>query len=123
MVDRAFTKALERLDKMGLKLVRQDGVRLIYENPSPLPRAFLSAGLASSESEPWDVTSLAGNSVTTSDPRMISAAKAAGLIAQKTPPTDLGSVIMEDYHHTALRIRTVNRVPAVLVVTDSWHPN
>jgi hypothetical protein len=111
------------LDRMGLKPIRQDSVRLIYENPSALPRAFLSAQLASSDLEPWEVTSLSGNSVTTSDMRMISAAKNAGLTDQQIPPADLGTVTMEEYHHTRLRIRTVNRVPAVLVVTDSWHPN
>jgi hypothetical protein len=80
IVDRYFTDVIARLNGFGLKPVREDQVRLIYENPAPKPRAFLAAHQA-------------------------------------------GSVAIEEYHNTRVRIQTESSAPAKLVLMDSYHPN
>ena len=80
IVDRSFTDAITRLNGFGLKPVRADQVRLIYENPTPQPRAFLAANQA-------------------------------------------GSVAIEEYRHTRVRILTDSSAPSNLVLMDSYHPN
>jgi hypothetical protein len=123
IVERGFAEAIARLERLGLKPVHQDSVRLIFENPTPQPRASLSDHLASSELEPWDAPSLPEGAATTTDPRLISAATQAGIARQPAASTDPGTAVVEEYHHTKLRIRTANPRPAMLIVTDSWHPN
>lgn len=122
IVERGFAVAIERLERMGLKVVQQDQVRLIFENPVPAPRAFLAVNVVSSELTPWELPP-SGGDVTTLDARLIAAASAAGIATKFQSTADLGTVAFESYHNTSMRIRASNHVPAMLVVMDSWHPN
>jgi len=74
IVDRAFPEAIARLSRIGLKEVYQDGIRLVFENASPLPRAFLAAKLVAAASMPWELPD-AGSTATTLDQKLIDDAK------------------------------------------------
>ncbi len=123
IVERDGADAIARLHGLGLEPVHSDLIRLVFENPTPLPRAFLAPQLVSRESEPWDAPSLPAGSATTIDPLLINEGKRLGIVGQLPSESNVAAAFIEEYHHTALRIRTANPAPAVLVVTDSWHPN
>lgn len=41
VVDRRIDAAVNRLSAIGYKVVRQDSIRVVFENPHPMPRAFV----------------------------------------------------------------------------------
>ena len=122
---REMTTAVGRLRAFGYPVVKEDAVRIVFENPSPAPRAFVAAGLANSAGWPSASGPLAWKVATSSDARLLAEASTLGIQAGQSSPGDTqnASVIIRDYHNARLRLDATLKRPGLLVLMDSWHPN
>jgi hypothetical protein len=115
IVDRTFDAAISRIESYGYRIASADDVRLVFENPHPLPRAFVVRTLLPGDGFPQAVR----NTATTSDAMLMQHAK-KWLASQASRADD--AVELRSYHHTYFKIQATLGTPGVLVVTDTWTP-
>jgi post-segregation antitoxin (ccd killing protein) len=121
VIDRTFKAAIARVVGFGYPLVNSDPVRLIYENPHPLPRAFVVRNLFGGNVLPLGVR----EAITTVDGALVQDARQLGVPIGATviPGVDASSnVRIIAYHHDLIRVRTALRAASILVLTDAWTP-
>jgi len=129
MADRSMLTAIARLQTFGYRIVMQDPVRLIFENPNPQPRAFLVSSVADSSKLPSEFGLSSRLIGVTKDKEFLETAQRNGIskidLQSKPQPESPspGTVQITDYHHTRVRMRSVALKPSVLVFADSWTPN
>jgi hypothetical protein len=96
----------------------------VYENPHPLPRAFLSPLLARTVRAPLHPF-FAARLAHTADPTLLSDARAAGIPKAGTTASVPGTARITHDRNTEVRVRTEASKPSVLVLTDvyadGWH--
>ena len=121
IVDKQSVPAVERLDRLSLKRFSEDPVRIVFEAERSLPRAYLVAAIKENDQLPTDLEM--GHVAFTSDRSFLAMAKAAGIPELPGGASSPQSVEIQTYWHADVRIRTNSATPAVLVLSDSWHPN
>ena len=129
MVDRGIQPAIQKLTSLGFRVVKDDSIRLIYENPDALPRSFSVSSLRKVGGVPWELGSSAATVATSTDRRLCSEARRLG-IPESIPKSDATLLQPErsdwttvrEYHDDRIRIRCKLARAGVLVVTDSWSP-
>ena len=121
IVDKTAVGAVRKLDELKLKRLTEDPVRIVFEVEGGLPRACLVSGIVESDRLLPDLE--LGTRVSTADRSLISGARAAGIPASPAVAAGPRSAVIEANHHTRVNIRTNSDTSAVLVLSDSWHPN
>lgn len=102
-----------------------DGTHVrIYENPDPLPRAFVVHRLVESAGTPLDEGISPRQVATSDDPRLIEAAQSLGIgPTEGRGSSDKVGAVVRRYDHARVEIEADLSTPGVLVLTDAWHPN
>lgn len=118
VVDRNFFNALLQLSAFGYPVITGDSVRVIFENPHPLSRAFVVQKVVAGDQLP---TSDIRNTVTTVDPSLLQDAQ--NLVIGKTPQTsNVSAAAITVYHHDLVRVQCDLKSSGILVLTDAWTP-
>jgi len=128
IVDRRFEPAIRRLSGLGYGVVQEDPIRLIFENPHPMPRSFIVRELRTLDGLPSDVGLDASRLATTTDKQLLFEAKKLGLsidIPENTASQQPGAsdtVEIGEYHHDRVQVKCNLRRAGLLVMADSWSP-
>jgi hypothetical protein len=112
------------MDRAGWKNAYKDSTFVIFENPDPLPRAFIVHQVSEEHQTPLDIGKSPLVVATSDDPVLIAEAKANGILG----PNSLGPGNNEQaeitrYDHTRVDISATVTQTGVLVLNDAWHPN
>lgn len=101
-----------------------DGAHVrIYENPNPLPRAFVVHQLVESRRTPIEEGHSPRLVATSDDAALIAAARALGIGPEKPAGAFDDVAVISRYGHASVEIRADLKAPGVLVLNDAWHPN
>lgn len=128
IVDRRFEPAIRRLSGLGYGVVQEDRIRLIFENPHPMPRSFIVRELRTLDGLPSDVGLDASRLATTTDKQLLFEAKKLGLsidIPENTASQQPGAsdtVEIGEYHHDRVQVKCNLRQAGLVVMADSWSP-
>ncbi len=128
VVDAGNQRALMRLSGLGYQIVRQDGLRLIYENPHAMPRVFAVRDVYTLNGLPSDIGANAMRSAATTDQTLLAQLKRLGVSldeAVRHSASDVDSadwVQLASYHHDRIQVRCNLKNAELLVFTDSWNP-
>lgn len=102
----------------------EDAYFLIFENPSPLPRSYVTHGLVAGKATPID-RGQSPHAVTVSDdPQLVELARKLGVTSEPSETaaaTEFASITR--YEHVRVEIVANLTRPGVLVLNDSWHAN
>jgi hypothetical protein len=124
IVDKLLTQAIARVRSLGYPVVQEDALRVVFENPQPLPRAFAVPMLLRYDGLPHEIPMSPLLAATTTDERLQQVAREMSISDKPRPSSDAaGTVSVQAYHHDSMTLHASVRTPAVVVVTDSWHPN
>lgn len=106
------------------KVAYQDAYFVIFENPTPLPRAFVVDRLVEGKETPLDLGLSPREVAVSSDPALLTAARALGITDRAgETAAPAGSVTITRYDHARVDITAELDRPGVLVLTDAWYPN
>jgi hypothetical protein len=120
VVDRGQVGSLTRMAELGYPVVREDGVRQIYENPGYLERAIVVGALVKSKDIPGKGR-VGLDVAATTDGRLLEAARALGISNQ--PAGRAGTANITEYRHGKVALKAELDRPGILVVSDAWHPS
>ena len=130
VVDRGVNPAIRRLDALRYSVVRQDPIRVIYENPNPMPRSFAVAAIRKGSGLPPELGDAVRTVALTADEAFAHEANRIGVPNLDSTPrpsqTQLespGEIQIESYHHTKIKLQCLMRRAGIVVLTDSWNPN
>ena len=102
----------------------EDPYFLIFENPSPLPRSYVTHGLVAGKATPVD-RGQSPHAVTVSDdPQLIEMARKLGITGEASEAaaaTEFASITR--YEHVRVEIVANLSRPGILVLNDAWHAN
>jgi hypothetical protein len=126
IVDRSMTAVIDRARSFGFPVVKEDRVRLIFENPRPLARAIIAGQLIHAKGLP-DEQSIS-TTATTLDEQLESEARRIRVpVLDTNTPTvtarGAGEVSVTRYTNTKVDLTASLNRPGILVLMDSWHPN
>lgn len=114
VVDKSLGQAMARVSELGYPVVAQDSIRAIFENPHPMPRAFVVHQWVESDKLPPDI----GTALATKDRELLVELRALEESEEVPEPVEILS-----HTNTTVRLRCRMQKPGALVLTDSWHPN
>jgi len=130
VVQRNFDTAIQRLDSLRYSVVMQDPIRLIYENPNPMPRSFAVAAIRKYSGLPPELGDAVRTVALTEDEAFVHEANRIGVLtltampgSPQTPLESPGEIQIESYHNTGIKLQCLMRRAGIVVLTDSWHPN
>jgi len=120
VVDRGFLNVIASLSALGYRVVNGDSVRVIFENPHPMPRAFVVRQLTYGDQLPRGVDSI-HDMASTTDVSLLQQVQKLG-ISTAPQPDEKSEIKITAYHHDLVRIDCDLPSPGVLIITDSWTP-
>ena len=105
--------------------VYEDGNFAIFENPDPMPRAFITHRLVKDRSTPIDRGKSPLALATSDDEMFIAHARREGIadVAVSAASPEDEAVAITRYDHDLVQITATSNSPGILVLNDSWHPN
>ncbi len=105
--------------------VYEDDYFVIFENPDPLPRAFVTHRLVRDPLTPIDSGQSPLLLATTDDDALLSQARGEGITEADAPAASAadGPTSITRYDHDRVEITADLRTPGILVLNDAWHPN
>ncbi len=120
----AFPRMRAFMERSGWARAYADAYFIIFENPDPLPRAFITHRLAERETTPVDSGESPREVATSDDPQFLDSARRIG-ITEKASNGRLKEelAVIKRYEHVRVDIEADLAQPGVLVLTDAWHPN
>ena len=120
IVDREQQGALKKLGEFQYRAVREDGIRLVFENSGYLQRAFVVGAVVDAHGIPGDSNAANTTAATTTDRELLAAADALGV--SRLPHGLVGKAKISEYRNGSLRVRVDLDRPGILVLMDAWHP-
>ncbi len=113
------------MERSGWTRAYEDAYFVIFENPHPPMRAFVTHRLVQNPQTPLDLGQSADDVATTDDTDLIERARALGVSNADRPGANAGyePATITKYDHAELVIDVTLRTPGILVVRDAWHPN
>jgi hypothetical protein len=127
-VDAGNERAATRVSGLGYRIIHHDALRLIYENPHAMPRAFAVRDVRTLDGLPSDAGVNPLHAAATMDDTLLSEVKGFGIPVDPpdkpvVPAPDLSNTVqVTAYHHDRIRVRCDLKEAALLVLTDSWNP-
>jgi hypothetical protein len=111
-------------NRSGWKNAYEDPSFVIFENPNPLPRAFIVHQVYEGHETPLDIGKSPLAVATSDDPVLIAEARSNGLIDLDPPgPGNIEQTEITRYDHTRVEISANLTRTGILVLNDAWHPN
>jgi hypothetical protein len=111
---------------MGYQIVRNDGLRIIFENPHAMPRAFAVHDVRTLDGLVSDVGANVSSAAATTDQNLLADVRRLGVPVDPPAPattTYLAEALrVTEYHHDRIRIKCNLKEPALVVLTDCWNP-
>lgn len=120
IVDREQLGALTKLGELQYRAVREDGIRLVFENTGYLRRAFVVGAVVEAHGIPGGSNAANRVAATTTDRKLLAAADALGV--SRLPRDPVGNAKIRKYRNGSLRVRVDLHHPGILVLMDAWHP-
>jgi hypothetical protein len=114
IVDKNQKGSLKHLAELGYPVVQEDGVRLVFENPGYMDRAYIAGTLVADAGIPVEP----GVAATTDD-ELLKIASQLG-ISDRTEPA--GTATVAEYRNGTVKLAAELGHPGILVVSDAWHP-
>jgi hypothetical protein len=112
------------MDGSGWKNAYEDPTFVIFENPYPLPRAFIVHQVSEDRQTPLDIGKSPLEIATSDDPVLIAEARSSGILGSNAQANVNGEQAqITRYDHTRVNISANVAQPGVLVLNDAWHPN
>lgn len=108
----------------GYKKAYNDLYWTIYENLNPFPRMFAVAALSRDSDKNIDFVKTRTIAYS-NDPQLHKSAKELGIAitTETTQKIPNHSVDILEYHNTCIKAKAILKQPALLVMTDNYHPN
>lgn len=111
----------------GYRIALETPTAIIYENPHVFPRIFAVSVLLNKEGTP-DLEGMSlRDTAFTEDKKLIELSKKEGISSEMPgmPPLHFkdNEVQLLEYHHAKIKASTHLAAPAVVLLTDNWHPN
>jgi len=125
-VSPSWPKTIEALKNYGCKVVFIFPPWQIFENPKAYPRAFLATSISNLNGLGENEDDRARSVAFSQDARLIEDCKRLNIpLAPAATETraDHASAAITEYHNDKVRIKSNSEKPAVLILTDNWHPN
>jgi len=111
------------MERSNWRRVYDDSYFQIFENPTPLPRAYVTYGVVAAKETPVD-RNLAANEISLSDdPQLVYMARKLGIGESSRAADATEFVSIARYGHVRVEIVANLSHPGVLVLNDAWHPN
>jgi hypothetical protein len=112
----------------GMEAVFDDRRLSIFENRDPYPRVFAAGALVEAPGIPADHGWPGRRLAVSEDRDLLRAAAALGIpswaeVAAGDGATGTGTVRIAEYHHARVVLEASLERPAVVVLTDVWHPS
>ncbi len=120
-----YSRVLGFMERSSWRRAYEDGNFAVFENPAPMPRAFIAHRLVKDPLTPIDRGESPLVLVTSDDEMLIADARREGIADVAMPavsPTD-EPVVITRYDHDHVEITATASSPGILVLNDSWHPN
>lgn len=102
----------------------EDPYYLIFENPSLLPRSYITHGLVAGKATPIDRGQSPHTVTVSDDPQLIDMARKLGIAGEASETaaaTESASITR--YEHVRIEIVANLTRPGILVLNDAWHAN
>jgi hypothetical protein len=124
LTSKSYPRLQAFMKQSGWKEPYRDPDFAIFENPDPLPRAFITHRLMQSKLTPIDDNQSPRAVATSDDAVLIEQAQRYGLVGagQAVDAAGEGATITR-YRNADLEIVADLSQPGILVLTDAWHPN
>lgn len=126
-VSKTHSKHAAFLLERGYPQVFEKNNVLIFENLDPLPRALAVGRLLSGDRVEALSDYHRGSVAVTTDSKLIERAQALGIPIDSDRATavmgPVGGVEILETRHAAVMIKATLNQPAILVLTENWHPN
>ena len=112
------------MQRSGWRQAYEDQYFRVFENPDPLPRAFITHRLADSKATPLDSGQSPREMATSDDQELLVLARQIG-VTENAPAAIRGGdqAAITRYDHARVSIEANLGQPGILVLTDIWHPN
>lgn len=102
----------------------EDPYYLIFENPSPLPRSYVTHGLVAGKATPIDRGQTPHAVSVSDDPQLIDMARKLGVTGEASEATSAAEFAsITRYEHVRVEIVANLSRPGILVLNDAWHAN
>ncbi len=112
------------MDGSDWRRVYEDNYFVIFENPAPLPRAFITHGIIRDPLTPIDRGQSPLAFATSDDDELIWEAGQYGIADHaELLPAGEGTPVITRYDNDRVEIRANLRSAGILVLNDVWHPN
>jgi hypothetical protein len=113
------------MERSSWRRAYEDSNFVIFENPDPMPRAFLTHRLVKDRLTPVDRGESPLALATSDDEIFIAQARREGIADVAVSAASPGDepVAIRHYDHDHVQITAAANSPGILVLNDSWHPN
>jgi Bacterial membrane protein YfhO len=120
----SYPRLHQFMERSGWRSAYSDPAFVIYENPDPLPRAFIVHQVSEGHETPLDIGKSPLAVATSDDPVLIEEARSRGLLdANPRRPGNTEQAEITRYDHTRVAISANVTQAGLLVLNDVWHPN
>jgi len=124
LVTASYPRLRHFMERSGWKTAYQDALFVIFENPDPMPRAFIVHQVSEGHETPLDIGKSPLAVATSDDPVLLAEARSSGLLGDGTGgPGNTEQAQITRYDHTSVEISADVTRTGVLVLNDAWHPN
>jgi hypothetical protein len=124
LVSASYPRLRHFMEGSGWKTAYQDALFVIYENPDPMPRAFIVHQVSEGHETPLDIGKSPLAVATSDDPVLLAEARTSGLLGDGSgAPGKTEQAQITRYDHTRVEISANVTQTGVLVLNDAWHPN
>lgn len=127
VVSHYWPKTKKSLEDSGCQKYFVSPVWDIYENNHAFPRAFAASSIQDSALITENGKGSARNTAFTTDAVLLKEAAEAGIPdtsrAFSSPTIDDSACTITSYHNDNVSIDTTLQQPAIVILTDNWHPN
>lgn len=102
----------------------EDPYYLIFQNPDPLPRSYVTHGLIAGKVTPVDRGQSPHAVSVSDDPQLIEMARKLGITSEASEATGAADfAAITRYEHVRVEIVANLSRPGILVLNDAWHAN
>ena len=111
------------MERSNWRRVYDDSYFQIFENPTPLPRGYVTHGIIAAKETPIDRRQSPQAISLSDDSHLVDLSRKLGIGDSPEPADPTEFVSITRYEHVRVEIVANLSRPGVLVLNDAWHPN
>lgn len=111
------------MERSSWRRVYDDSYFQIFENPTPLPRGYVTHGVVAAKETPIDRRQAPQEISFSDDSQLVDSARKLGIGDSPGEADATEFVSITRYEHVRVEIIANLARPGVLVLNDAWHPN